>query len=153
MILMVASETSAVDKLNVIATHTHITLLPSSSVTVIVVWLFLPTVTLELKLLNTTVYTGIGDVPYISSSATVSCIHAWVFGFELTEKVAESDPTWLEQSHKDNSIVYTPPLQVNTTVMGTLVPPNGLTRLAHTPTTAPSVVVMGGVTMETTAST
>ncbi len=41
---------------------------------------------------NTTV-TGIGDVPYISSSATVSRIHARVFAFELAEKVAESDPT------------------------------------------------------------
>ena len=41
---------------------------------------------------NTTV-TGIGDVPYISSSATVSCIHARVFAFELAEKVAVLGPT------------------------------------------------------------
>ncbi len=53
-------------------------------------------------MLNTTVYTGTGDVPYISSPATLSCIHARVF--ELAEKVAVSDPTYLEQSHKDNSI-------------------------------------------------
>ncbi len=71
-----------------------ITLIPSSSLTVIVVCIT-PTVTLELglEMLNTTVYTGIGDVPYISSSATVSCIHARVFAFELAEKVAVLDPT------------------------------------------------------------
>ncbi len=46
------------------------TLIPSSSLTLIVVWLLVPTITLEVGLLNTTVYTGIGDVPYISSSAT-----------------------------------------------------------------------------------
>ncbi len=73
--------------------HTHITLIPSSSLTVIVVWLIPPTVTLEVGLLNTTLYTGIRDVPYISSSATVSCIHGLVFAFELAEKVAVLDPT------------------------------------------------------------
>ncbi len=36
--------------------------------------------------------------------------------------------------------------------MGTLVPPDGLTRLAHTLTTPPSVLVMVGVAMEITAS-
>ncbi len=36
--------------------------------------------------------------------------------------------------------------------MGTLVPPDGLTRLAHTVVISPSVVVMVAVTMETTAS-
>ncbi len=60
------------------------------------VWLLVPTVILELvglEMLNTTVYTGIGDVPYISSSATVSCIHTRVFAFVLAEKVAVLDPT------------------------------------------------------------
>ena len=51
------------------------------------------TLELGLEMLNTTVYTGIGDIPYISSSATVSCIHVRVFAFELAEKVAEFDPT------------------------------------------------------------
>ena len=37
--------------------------------------------------------TGIGDVPYISSSATVNCIHARVFAFELAEKFAVLGPT------------------------------------------------------------
>ncbi len=42
---------------------------------------------------NITVYTGTGDVPYISSSATVSCMHARVFAFELAEKAVTSIPT------------------------------------------------------------
>ena len=61
----------------------------------ILVSLIVPTVTFELglEILNTTVYTGTGDVPYISSFCTVSCVHAREFAFELAEKVAVSDPT------------------------------------------------------------
>ncbi len=38
------------------------------------------------------------------------------------------------------------------TMMGTLVPPVGLTRLAHTVATPPSLVAMESVTMDTAAS-